>query len=664
MGLIRSALRGYQPSSLATPERWLIDGVGGGETAAGVFVTEETALYYSAFFAGVNVIASDVGSLPLPLYERVDRGKQRATDHALYRVLHDEPNPLMSPMAFRRTIQGHALTWGDGYSYIVRDGTGQVTAVWPLHPGRVGVWPVSIGRGRFDLTYTYSDPERGISARMLPDEVLHISGLGSDGIRGYSVVQMARQAIGLGLATEAYGAKFFGNGSRPGGVLKTAGKLSTQGKDRLRDDWQNLHRGIDAAQRVAVLEEGLEWQAIGVPNNDAQFLETRKLQVTELARWLRLPPHKIGDLERSTFSNIESQQLDYVTSALRSWLVTWEQAISLRLLTPTERRTYFAEHVLDALLRGDTGARFTAYATARQWGWMSANDVREKENLNPVPGGDAYLQPLNMVPAGETPAAAGAQAEQATAAVAAARMMRGRGLEARRRIAAQFRPLIVDADTRIAKLERAEVASLVRRHLERARSTETFMAAAAALYGGLITDRATKAWMPLFAAFATDIATDAAADVGHDDEIDLSRWVEAYVTSHITYRMASALGQLGAVIGRAEDAGDDPAEKVNGRLDHWVDTRPERTATWESNQMANAAAREAWIAAGVRKLVWNADGDTCPFCLKLDGTVVGIQEAFATAGGEITGPEAALAIDRDMFHPPIHPGCDCKVLPA
>ncbi|MFC4333871.1 phage portal protein [Salininema proteolyticum] len=666
MGLIRSA---WTPSSLATPERWLVDGFGGPETAAGVRVDEDTANYYSPFFAGVNVIANDVASLPLPLYRRMNRGKERADDHPLYEILHDQPNPLMSSLTFRRTLQGHALTWGNGYAHVVNNGAGQVVELWPLHPGRI--WPEKIARGNgtIDLWWRYSDPENGIQTRLAPDEVLHIAGLGADGIQGYSIVELARNAIGLGLATETYGAKFFGNGSRPGGVLrKKEGKLSDEARKRLKVDWENLHQGLDAAQRVAILEEGLEWQSIGIPNNDAQFLETRKMQVTELARWLRLPPHKIGDLERATFSNIESQQIDYVTSALMAWLVTWEQSVKRTLLTPTERRSgLFAEHIVDSLLRGDTQARFAAYATARQWGWMSANDVRERENMNAVPDGDIYLTPLNMVPAGEATATSG---QQSKPTLAAARLVAGRSHAARERIAEAFKPKIVDADARTARLEKAEVSSLARRHLgERGRaagrSIASFMTAVRELYEGLVTDRATKAWLPVFTVFAAEVAADAAADVGHDEEIDLDRWVDAYVSSHIAYRAAAAVGELNGVVSRADRDGEDVAAAVLARMTHWVDTRPGRTAKWESHQMLNAASREAWKAAGIRRMTWNAVGDNCPACVGLDGRIVGIDEPFAGTGDEITmGEDATTRLEHDMLHPPLHPGCDCTVEPA
>ncbi len=438
MGFLRSAVRSAARASsgplsgIATPEKWVVDWwTGDVANSSGVRVDQETALMYAPFFAGVRVIAEDLGALPLFLYERLKRGKARATSHPLYTLLHDAPNDMMGAMAFREALQGHALTWGGGAAYVVtHERTGVIEELWPLRPDRLHVKVRQLGRGRAERWFQYVDDVNGIYANLAPGEVLYVNGLGFDGLRGYSVVELAANSIGLGLATEHYGAKTFSNGSAPAAPCP-AENLSPEARKRMADDWENIHRGIDRAHRVAILEEGVTWQQVGLPNDANQFLETRKLQVTDMARWLRLPPHKIGDLERATFSNIEQQQLDYVSSALNSWLVRWEQAILTQLLLPEERRRYFVEHLVDALLRGDTMTRYQAYAVGRQWGWMSANDVRERENMNPVDGGDAYLVPLNMVPASGPGPDDEDDDTARTAARRRARLLRGRGARER-----------------------------------------------------------------------------------------------------------------------------------------------------------------------------------------------------------------------------------------
>lgn len=653
MGLVRSALsaRGPRRSGLATPEKWVVDWVTGGlDTPAGVRVDQDTALHYSAFFGGVRVIAEDVATLPLIVYERLERGKRRAPEHPLYPVLHEQPNPYMSSVGLRETLQGHALTWGDACAYIVRDGDGQVAELWPLRPDRVRV-DVRRDGARFRPWYRYRAENAEVV--LAPEDVLHIPGLGFDGVRGYSVVAMARNSIGLGLATEQYGASFFGNGSRPGGVLQHPDRVSPEARERIKADWENLHRGLDRANRVAVLEEGVTWQQIGIPPEDAQFLETRKLQVTEMARWLRIPPHKIGDLERATFSNIESQQLDYFMTALRIWLVRWEQAILTQLLTARERRRYFAEHLQDALLQGDTKTRYEAYAIGRNWGWLSANDVRERENDNPVDGGDQYLVPLNMMPADQLGGQPGQPGEPPRGAPRGA----DRSAEARRRLMGAYAPRIADADSRLAQQERDEVTALARDHL--GLSVEGFAAAVADFYGRTMRTRTTAAFTGVFGELAAAVAGDAAADVAAAAP-DLTRWIAAYVASHVDHRVGSATGQIRS----AATGADDPVRAVTELVEGWVTERPERTAAWESVQVTNAAAREAWRAAGVARLRWVTVGGNCPFCRAMDGAVVGIEAPFVPAGGQVTGLEEKLQVDRDTHHPPIHPGCNCEIVPG
>ena len=668
MGMIRSAARASAgpTSGLATPERWVEDWFSGG--GGGVRVDYDTALTYSPFFAGVRVISEDVGSLPLHLYERLQpRGKRRARSHPLAELLRYQANPMMSAQQLRETLQGHALMWGNGVAQLVtNERTGVIEEIWPLRPDRLTIKVVRSG-ARFTRVYRYDDQVNGIQATLLPDEVLHIAGLGYDGVRGYPVVEYAAHSIGLGLATEQHGSKVFSNGSAPGGALTHPGNLSPDARKRMATDWENIHKSIDNAHRVAILEEGVTWQQVGMPNDSAQFLETRKLQVTEMARWLRLPSHKISDLERATFSNIEQQQLDYVASALRTWLVRWEQAVYTQLLTTAERQVFFAEHLVDALLRGDTVSRFQAYAVGRQWGWLSANDVREKENENPVAGGDAYLVPLNMVPADQ--GAAPLAADPARDAGYRTRML-ARSAAARRRIAAAYAPKIAAADAALIELETKKVGALAAKHLPatdgeddgRSRSLTTFMTAVTTLYQGLVQSETLAAWLPIFTLLATDIAEDAAEDVAHDGEIDLGTWVQAYTASHAAYRAATAIGQLRAA---AEGAPDDPATAVTDRLAKWAADRPEQTARWQTAQLPNAAAREAWKTAGVKRLKWVTSGSSdCPFCSKMDGKTVAIEEAFVPEGGEVTGLEQKLKVDRKMFHPPLHPGCDCQVVPA
>ena len=371
-----------------------------GGTTSGKPVNEHTAMQMTAVYSCVRILAEAVAGLPLHLYKYTDSGgKEKALSHPLYFLLHDEPNPEMSSFVFRETLMTHLLLWGNAYAQIIRNGKGEVIALYPLMPNRMSVDRDS--SGALYYTYTkYSDEAptmKGMTVTLRPSDVFHIPGLGFDGLVGYSPIAMAKNAIGMAIACEEYGAKFFANGAAPGGVLEHPGTIKDPQK--VRDSWNAAYQGSSNSHRVAVLEEGMKYQSIGISPEQAQFLETRKFQINEIARIFRVPPHMVGDLEKSSFSNIEQQSLEFVKYTLDPWVIRWEQAISRSLLRPDEKKLYFAKFNVDGLLRGDYVSRMNGYATARQNGWMSANDIRELENLDRIPpelGGDLYLINGNM----------------------------------------------------------------------------------------------------------------------------------------------------------------------------------------------------------------------------------------------------------------------------
>ena len=373
-----------------------------GGTTAGKTVTERSAMQMTAVYSCVRILAEAVAGLPLHVYRyNADGGKEKAIDHPLYLLLHDEPNPEMSSFVFRETLMTHLLLWGNAYAQIIRNGKNQVVALYPLMPNKMSVDRDENGK----LYYTYyrgSDEalrDRQYAVKLQPSDVLHIPGLGFDGLVGYSPIAMAKNAIGMAIACEEYGAKFFANGAAPGGVLEHPGTIKDPA--RVRESWQSTFGGSGNANKIAVLEEGMKYTPIGISPEQAQFLETRKFQINEIARIFRVPPHMVGDLEKSSFSNIEQQSLEFVKYTLDPWIVRWEQSIMRSLLLQSEKKEYFVKFNLEGLLRGDYQSRMNGYAIARQNGWMSANDIRELENQDRIPaeeGGDLYLINGNMLP--------------------------------------------------------------------------------------------------------------------------------------------------------------------------------------------------------------------------------------------------------------------------
>ena len=372
-----------------------------GGSTAGKNVNERSAMQMTAVYACVRILSEAIAGLPLHMYHyKDDGGKEKAFDHNLYHLLHDEPNPEMTSFVFRETLMTHLLLWGNSYAQIIRNGKGEVIALYPLMPNRMTVNRDSNGMLYYQYQKSNDDAPtmEGSSVILSPSEVLHVPGLGFDGLVGYSPIAMAKNAIGLSMAAEEYGAKFYANGSAPSGVLEHPGVLKDPAK--VRDSWNAAFGGSSNSHKVAVLEEGLKYTPISISPNEAQFLETRKFQIDEIARIFRVPPHMVGDLEKSSFSNIEQQSLEFVKYTLDPWVVRWEQSLYRALLSSDEKNTYFFKFNLEGLLRGDYQSRMQGYSIGIQNGFMCPNDVRELENLDLIPdelGGNKYMVNGNMV---------------------------------------------------------------------------------------------------------------------------------------------------------------------------------------------------------------------------------------------------------------------------
>jgi HK97 family phage portal protein len=399
MGILSKTLREFRSdsSTLADPKQWLTDALGARPTASGAFVSEETAMRHAAVYACVRVLAEAIASLPLKTYQLSpdEDARREALTSDLYYVLHDLPNPEMTSFEMRETMQGHVLLWGNAYAYIER-AAGRVVALWPLNPARMRV---ETNERAIRYTYQLRDGSKQVLTRAGGrSDVLHIKGLSADGLVGYSPIRLMREAIGLGLSVDEYGARLFKNSARPGGLISTDKKLGPRGVENVRESLNALHQGNANAHKIAVLEDGLKWQQIGINPNDAQFLETRKFQAAEIARIFRVPPHMIGDLDRATFSNIEQQSLEFVMYTLRPWLVRWEQAIARDVFGERQFYNLKAEFVVEGLLRGDIKTRMESYQIGRNIGLYSANDIRRKEGENPI--SDPLADKYNLNPPG------------------------------------------------------------------------------------------------------------------------------------------------------------------------------------------------------------------------------------------------------------------------
>jgi HK97 family phage portal protein len=369
--------------------------IGGGRSSTGLSITTDKAMRYSAFWSAVRLLSEDQAKLPLAVFEqRADGSSKPAPEHPLERVIRYQANPQMSAFTWRETGMAHDLTWGNHYAMIGRNGAKNVAELWPLAADRMDVKRVA---GELIYRYTRLD---GKTEELSSKQVFHVPGLSWDGVTGYSVIRQARETIGLGLASEEHGARFFANGATTNFVLATDNQLSDDSWKHLNEQVKDEKTGLSNAWKPWILEEGLKPVTTSMPNDDAQWLETRKHQVTEIARWFRIPAHKLADLEHATFTNIEHQGLEYVTDALMGWLTRWEMCIGMQLLADDwigQGGKYYVKFNVNALLRGDFKTRMEGYSTLSQWGLISPNQVAKLEEWAPIPGGDAFLRPLSHI---------------------------------------------------------------------------------------------------------------------------------------------------------------------------------------------------------------------------------------------------------------------------
>lgn len=672
MGIISRTVNNFFEKRL-TPSRTGLSALGnfGQQSQAGPLVSEESSLRTSAVFACVRIIAESIASLPLVVYRQDGRSRQRATDHPLYTILHDEANPELTAFEIREFLMSQTALWGNGYAYIEWSESGQVKEVWPLRSDRVQVWRRDDGQ----LWYYYSPSvaEDKLGARWFPFwQIHHIRGLSGDGVVGYSPIRVAAlQAIGLALATEEFGARFFSNGAQPRILMRHPGRLSAEAYKRLADSFSESNAGLSNAHKTRILEEGMDISTVGIPPEEAQFLQTRKFQVTEIARIFRVPPHMLADLERATFSNIEHQSLEFVMHTLRPWLVRHEQAIRRDfLISAEEKRLYFAKYSVEGLLRGDTLARYQSYQSAINTGWMTRNEAREHEDLNPMDGGDKLLVPLNMAEAGKpspTPGARGG-GRMANGELRMGRRSAEDVGKERQKLAAAQRPLIEDVAGRVVRREVNDVRRAVQKYLMKGEDLQGFLLWLGEFYQEheVFIGRQMG---PAFDAIGRLVLASVASEL--DDDLDSHADALLAEVADFVDRLALrwSIGNRNELEALIREAGDgetltETGARVEGRLDDWAETEPGKVGGRESVRSVSAFALAAYGLAGVLLLRWVTGGSkTCAYCQSLNGKIVGRGDAFVPAGDfHPEGADAPMKIRGNTFHPPVHDGCVCSIV--
>ena len=626
--------------------------MGGARTITGRPMNDGAALSLSAVFNAVTVIAGDIATIPLKVYRRLDGGgRAEENGHPLWDILGLEPYPMVTSAAWREASQGHRLLRGNSYSEIISNRRGVVTGLMPVSPNKVtrkgAIYEIDGAAGR----------------RVNASNMLHTAGPGGNGIDGWSVITLARENWSLAQALEESNIRFIANAAQPSGFLSNPNPLTPEAAKRARQMFDRASGGVEKRGGTPVLDGEWSWTQTSLTAEDAQYITSRQFAVTDIARWFNIPPHKIADLERATFSNIAEQSTDYVEGTLRPWVVRDEMEMNTKLLTEAERKAgLFIAYNIDGLQRGDIKTRMESARTEFEIGGLTPNEHRARENRNPVEGGDRSFIRLDMAPLDRIDQIQSVTTDEEGRTEVKffppeARAREYRSPDTRIALRSAFASLLLDAAGRMVRGELRNV----RRILSRTISDE-LRRAIEAYYMDEHPDFATDVMGPVFRSYAESVSSAAAAEIDSEVRIDTVTVAETYTETFATRYSASSRRALV----------DMDAEEIESRLIVWSDgnagtnPRHEQVAQREVVRLAESVARATFVAGGVATLVWRTLGDSCPFCTKLNGRVVSRSTPFMFKGDSLEGNEgdSPLVVKSHINHAPAHRGCDCTIVPG
>ncbi len=653
------------------------------ESSSGIDVNEDSALSFPAVYACVRLLAEDVAKLPLILYRRRDDNTiERARDHPLSYMMHDAVNPNCTSFAFREFMQGSVSLRGNAIAAI---GLSEMGRAVSLHPMRWDYTQLKKYQGR--LVYVYQQP--GSTPRNFEQhEVLHLSMFGTDGAVGLSPIALHKEAVGLGMAAQRFGAKLFGNGARVAGVIEHPAELSKDAYERMNETWTANHGGVENANKTAILEGGAKWHQISISPDDAQFLGTRGFQLTETAMIFRVPPYKLQDYSRATFSNVEHTAISYVIDSLMPHLGRWESTLNHRLLSPEERESglYF-EFLVDGLLRGDTATRYEAYSKAILAGWMEPNEARIRENMNPRPDGVGLMTPANMITELDSatresltrllgPAPDHELIERASR-VSAKIIDYEIPPEGLREIAAEQRAAANDRRkhahdhessfaamaTRLIRAEKREVMKLAKKN-EVQRTGDGFLRDLDDFYVDY-RKRVASESRPSYEALGKTVAKTTLSEINEEEASGLDEFIDGVAGGFAAAYTNRSRKELGEATEKGMADGITLTEAAAALFVLWEANRVAQIAKRETVQSANAITKYVYNTNGITRLKWQTFGENCPYCDALDGKVVGIQENFINKGDALEADgQQPFNAGANIGHAPLHGGCDCSISPG
>lgn len=688
----RRAVWGQRPGPRPDDDRyWTLDG---SLSAGNVPITRESTLSLPAYFQGIRLYADALGITPINPIGLTDKKRDRARvklyDDPLYHLLRREPCPGWTPYRLKHTLMFSKGYTGNAYAFIDRNQLFAVKGLYPLPTERMTPKLLEVAPGQVpQLGYEYRPKDASLQPVTLPAwSVLHLRGPG-DGLQGWSPLKLFARALSTGLAAEEYAARFFTNNATPRGFLRHPGgenaELSEESYQRMRESWERAHGGLPNAHRIAILEEGVEFQAMGFNAEEAQLLATRQFTIGDVGRMLNLPPHALHDYANAHFRNVEHMAIQLVTYSLLPEFTNWQEELSAKLIEPHRRATTWLEFDPAILLKGDVRTRFEAYGKAITDGWLNRDEVRARENLPPMPDGlgkvyvvTHQMQSAQSVaeetegaqPAGAAPAATRATLPGPTGAVLHMETRASkRDPWARQQLGRSFRRSFRDLGRRIYLREQVDILKQARKVNLSADSLDTFIDwLDHEFYRRHVPWTLDRARDP-FTTFAESVYNLAAGEVEADPAppAELRDFLDEYLTRFARLEGYRSLGQLRKLLREtaAEDPAADLVATLDGRFEAWQDTRVGLMATEQTVTLQGRTAREAFILAGIVRLTWMAHGKSCPWCNALDGKTVGIERPFLDAGSyDIEGASSPLIVRQPAVTPSLHKGCDCVIGPA
>ncbi len=637
-------------------------------TASGAYVSEQSAMRISSVYACIKIISWTKASMPLITYRRMKpRGKERAHEHYNYSLLHDRPNTEQTSFEWRSLMSAYQNLWGIGLSEIEWDRrTGAPVSLWPILP-----WKIEVKRSQSGQRFFKINLPDGGHRNLQPWQVLEFRALSTHPDHIMSPISVHRETVGLSAAMKEFGARTFGQGTNPAGVVSTEQQLKKETVDALREDLTKNYAGLSRSHRLMMLHGGLEFKRIGLPPEDAQYIESQKFGIAEIARIFSVPLHLLQEHEKSTTwgTGLEELNQGFVTFTLRPYLVQWEQEFKRKLFISSGDEEYFTEFLVDGLLRGNQKDRTEAYQKRFNMGSISPNDIRELENENPYEGGDEYFIPLNMAPINM----AFTEEEQQEVEGADDRKVKLKEIRNRKiavnrsRIAESYKRVIKDAAARVVRREEADIMRKAKKVFsERSASDAQFFIEWLDEFYEKHSQYVEKQMSPPLMSLAEAIDSTASEEIGYtEDHRDrLQDFANKYLAAFTTRHIISSRGQIRQVLTKAIEEEEAPLEVLQTRFDEWNEKRPGKIANRENVQLSNAVAMSVFAWGGIIRKRWVALGDdSCPLCEELDGKVVGIETPFLGANDRLEAEDIKpIELYRPTLHPQLHQGCICIIV--